>query len=139
MATRPTRHAGGTPIGQKDYSMSNQPVAHPNSYGITYATYATSMTGEGKDLRSILAEKNIPYRETSLPMGTMWADPACLITYKRSNGQDASVLIFPVGGIPDDWCEEYYYMLGVDHDNALTRNWPQIIGDVRKLYNPAGE
>lgn len=30
------------------------------------------------------------------------------------------------------------YMVGVDHANALARPWGEIIGEVRKLYNPNG-
>lgn len=32
----------------------------------------------------------------------------------------------------------YLYMVGVDHANALARPWGEIIGEVRKLYNPNG-
>ncbi|HEC61412.1 hypothetical protein LCGC14_0761710 [marine sediment metagenome] len=118
------------------------PPAHPNNYGITHASYATSMTKTG-DLRSCLDKEGIPYQETMLNirggigLGGMRVDPACIITYQRlSNRQFVSILIIPVGGVPDDWCEEYYYMLGVNHENALTLDWPSIVDKVRKLYKP---
>lgn len=112
-------------------------AAKPNNYGITHAGYATSMTGNGDDLRTQLKSKAIEYRETSLPMGTLFAEPASIISYTNPvHNRQVSVLIIPVGGIPDDWCEEYYSMVGTDHESALSRNWAEIVDDVRKLYNP---
>lgn len=109
--------------------------AKPNDYGITNAGYATDMTDAG-DIRTQLQKAGITYRETSLNMGTLFADPACIITYTNpSHGRQVSVLIIPLRG-PDSWCEEYYSMLGTDHEAALSRDWSNIVDEVRKLYQP---
>lgn len=69
-------------------------------------------------------------------MGTLFAEPASIITYTSPKlNRPVSVLIIPLRG-PDSWCEEYYAMAGTDHEAALSRDWSGIVDEVRKLYQP---
>lgn len=109
--------------------------AKPNNYGITNVAYVTDMS-DSDDLRTQLKKAEVGYQETALNMGTLFAEPACIISYVSPKvNRVVSVLILPLVG-PDSWCEEYYSMVGIDHEAALSRNWPDIIKEVRDLYQP---
>ncbi len=106
--------------------------AKPNNYGITDVGYATDMTNLGP-LEHQLSKAGIPYVKSVLPMGTMFAESASIITYiSPHSGNVVSTLLIPTVG-PDSWCEEYYIMRGVDHEAALGRDWRPIIREVRDL------
>jgi hypothetical protein len=110
-------------------------AANKNDYGITHTGYATDMTEAG-DLRSQLRKAGKAYQETPLNRGTWFAENARIITY-QSDGQatPVSTLIIPMAGA-DSWCEEYYIMVGVNHEAALSRDWGTIIHRVRELAPP---